>query len=93
MIETGSERGEANELVSKIDTALTKGAQAIAVDAGAVPDQLVSTLQRAADDGVPVIASGSSSKVSSPGTVHRRRRRQGLGAGRQVRDRAAPGRR
>jgi ribose transport system substrate-binding protein len=58
VIEAGSERGEANELVSKIDSALTKGAQAIAVDAGAVPDQLVSTLQRAADDGIPIIASG-----------------------------------
>lgn len=58
VIQAGSERGEANDLISKIQSALTKGAQAVAVDAGAVPDQLVSTLQRAADDGVPVIASG-----------------------------------
>lgn len=54
-IEAGTDISNANDLIAKIDAALTKGTQAIAVDAGAVPDQLVPSLEKAIQQGVPVI--------------------------------------
>jgi ABC-type sugar transport system substrate-binding protein len=47
--------GSANQLIPKLEGALTRGVDAIAVNSGAAENELVPVLQRAIDEGVKVI--------------------------------------
>jgi len=55
-VDAGSSRGEATNLMSKIDTAVTKGYDVIALNPGAVAAELKPALAEAAAQGVKIVA-------------------------------------
>lgn len=55
-VDAGSSRGEATNLISKLDAAVTKGYDVLAVNPGAVGAELAPALSRAIGAGVKVVA-------------------------------------
>jgi ribose transport system substrate-binding protein len=51
----GTGIGEANQLIPKLEAALTKGVDAIAINGGAAQKELIPVLQRAANEGVKIV--------------------------------------
>jgi ribose transport system substrate-binding protein len=51
----GTGIGTADQLIPKLEAALTKGVDAIAINGGAAQKELIPVLQRAADDGVKIV--------------------------------------
>jgi ABC-type sugar transport system substrate-binding protein len=51
----GTGIGEANQLIPKLEAALTKGVDAIAINGGAAQKELIPVLERAAKEGVKIV--------------------------------------